>query len=544
MERFFMILFEFSNTIKKIPHNLIVEINESTYVSIFVLCFIVFLFFLLIALHTTSNILKRKKIENELNESKANLQKSLNFLRVVLDTIPNPIFCKNADGVYTDCNIEFEKYLGLKREEILNHTVYEIKQSDYAEIYHKADIQLMNAKGKKTYESKFKYTDGELHDILFKKATIISEKDEIDGLVGIMIDITDFKKNENKINRLLKTRESMLEINQSILGITNIHELFNLILEKAISIIDTAEYGSILILKEDGTLQIEAFKGYDPHKVKDFKIPLENSFHWIKTKGNIYNTVIINDIYNIEGIQIVDVTEKMKNWSINSSISTPIIINKKLYGMINIDSNNKNVFTEEDVQIMEYMKSQIEIALNKHNLYEQTIYLSKYDKLTNLYNRSYFDELFINGFQNIINDNNNFNLAVFDLNKLKYVNDTYGHIVGDEYIKIFAKELSNLKDPSNILARHGGDEFLAVFFNTDEQILTKKFKKMIKDLKNNPINFDGHSIVCSFSYGIANFPNDATSSNELIKIADKRMYEYKKQEKRQTCIAANHHNVN
>lgn len=478
MERFFIMFFKSINTITSSIRDFIIETFRNTSITLVILHYFIFLIFLLLIVFLiVLNISNRKKIINELNETKTNLQKKLNFLRVVFDTIPDPIFRKNADGVYTDCNSEFEKCLGLKREEILNHTVYDLNQGEYGEVYHKADIELMKAKGKQIYESKTKYSDGKLHDILFRRATIVSEEDEVEGLVDTMIDITDLKEKENR------------------------------------------------------TLEIAAFKGYDPLKVKNFKIPLEDSFYWMKTKGNIGSTVIINDTYTLGGANIVDVVEEMNTWEVKSCISTPIIIDEKLYGMINIDNNHIDAFTEEDAQIMQYMKSQVEIALSKHKLYEEIIYLSKYDKLTNLYNRTYFDEMFIKNFEDIINNNIEFNLVVFDLNNLKYVNDNYGHVVGDEYIKIFAKELSKQIDSSDILVRYGGDEFVGVFFNIDEEVLIKKFDKLIKYLNTNPIKFDDNSVIYSFSYGIANFTKDADSYNQLVRIADKRMYQYKKQGK-------------
>ena len=76
------------------------------------------------------------------------------------------------------------------------------------------------------------------------------------------------------------------------------------------------------------------------------------------------------------------------------------------------------------------------------------------------------------------------------------------------------------------MARYGGDEFVGVFFNTSEQNLVKKFEELNNYLKNNPINFDGYNITCSFSYGISKFPDDARSYVKLLKIADKKMYTY------------------
>ena len=59
-------------------------------------------------------------------------------------------------------------------------------------------------------------------------------------------------------------------------------------------------------------------------------------------------------------------------------------------------------------------------------------------------------------------------------------------------------------------------------------ILTNRFEELIEHFKNNPIIFEGNKIICSYSYGIVNFPVDGREFDELIKIADERMYEYKR----------------
>ena len=190
---------------------------------------------------------------------------------------------------------------------------------------------------------------------------------------------------------------------------------------------------------------------------------------------------------------------------------------------------------KEHLELMEYMRNQASIAITKHKLYEETIYLSRYDKLTNVYNRSYFERLF---YDNIYNDNSNkkeFFATVFDLNGLKFVNDNYGHLAGDKLIKTFSRGLSGLAGKSDIIGRFGGDEFVGVFFNIDSQSLINKFEELIEYFKNNPIIFDENKIICSYSYGIVNFPVEGTEFKELIKIADERMYKYKSIVKSNQC---------
>ncbi len=485
--------------------------------------YLILIIFIFIIIFLVANILKLKKTQKKLKESELKLKHNFNYLRTVLDTISTPVFCKDMNGRYTDCNAAFEEYIGLKKDDIINKTVYELNQGSLASIYEKADLELINNKGTQCYETKILAADGNFHDVIFNKKIIISNEEPI-GIVGVIHDITEQKKNENKINRLLKIKEAMIEINQAIIGVKDINELFNLILNKSLSIMKDANHGSVLLLNENNILVKAASVGYDCGQQK-FSIPLEHSFYYLKTKGKINDTVIIEDIDELYPIEYIDFAKE--NFKIKTSISTPIIINNKLFGLLNIDSDKKDIFNQDDIDIMNYMKRKIENAIETLNLYNEKIYLSKYDELTNLYNRRSFEEIFDKILKSALKYNESFLLVVFDLNKLKFANDTYGHLQGDKYIKSFVNKLKGFISESDILARYGGDEFIGVFSNTELNCLIEKFEELNKYFADNPITLEGSKITYSYSYGIASFPDDGVTYTELVKIADERMYNYK-----------------
>ena len=492
-----------------------------------IISYLLLFIFTLIIIFLVVNIEKRKKIDKKLKESELKFEHNFNFLRTLLDTITTPMFCKDVNGKYTECNAAFEEYLGLKRDAIINKTVYEINQGKLAYIYNEADLELMNNKGKQIYETQVIAADGKKHHVIFSKSTILSNNNEPVGIVGVILDITERKKSENKINRLLKLKEAMIEVNQAIIGVKDINELFNLILQKSINNMEGAKYGSVLLLNENNILTIATSIGYDKEKVKKISIPLEHSFYWIKSNGEITNTIIIDDIDELNYDKYVGLIDEKEEWEIKSSISTPIIIKNKLFGMLNIDSNENDTFNEDDIDIMNYMKHQIENAICTHNLYNEITYLYRYDKLTNIYNRRCFEEIFDKILSKAIRYNESFLLIMFDLNGLKFVNDTYGHLQGDEYIISFVNKLKSFIRESDILARYGGDEFIGVFFNTEIESLSEKFEELNRYFLNNPIILEGKEVTYSYSYGIASFPSDAVSYSQLIKIADERMYIYK-----------------
>ncbi len=460
----------------------------------------------------------------EIEIQKKRISDNLNLIETFMDAIPNPIYYMDEHGAYNHCNAAFAEFLGMKEEKLIGKTVYEVYEKEVAGIYDKENKELIEKKGTQVYESKLIHYDETYHDVIFSKSVVVNEEGNVKGLVGVAIDITEQKKDREKIDKLLKLKESMLKIGYSINEISNINELLQFILDEVINCIDERSCGSILLLDKDKNLKIAVAKGYDSEKVKIFAVRLDEHFTWFNNGRNIDKTVIFNDIDKMKDINMLNTTEGIK---IKSAISSPIIVDGKLYGFLNIDSRYNNIFNEGDLELMEYMRNQISIAITKHKLYEETVYLSRYDKLTNVYNRSYFEQLFCTDIYNDNADKKEFFAAVFDLNGLKFINDNYGHLAGDELIKTFSKGISSLAGDSDIIGRFGGDEFVGVFFNVDSQSLINKFDRLIEHFKNNSIIFEENKIVCSYSYGIANFPKEGKQFKQLIKIADERMYKYK-----------------
>lgn len=111
----------------------------------------------------------------------------------IIDAMPNPVFFKNAEGRYEECNRAFEEYLGIPREKILGATVYDISPSELSDTYHRKDLELMESKGRQVYESKVKHADGSLRDVVFHKSVLTDEGGSVRGLVGVILDITDRK---------------------------------------------------------------------------------------------------------------------------------------------------------------------------------------------------------------------------------------------------------------------------------------------------------------------------------------------------------------
>ncbi len=127
------------------------------------------------------------------------------LLQAVINAVPAPIFYKDIDGRYLGCNKAFEEYIGLTRQKLVGRTVFELFSPELARVYAEADQVLLDNNGEQIYEAQVKYADGSLRDVMFHKATFNALTENLSGLVGVILDITERKKVELKYRRLAHT---------------------------------------------------------------------------------------------------------------------------------------------------------------------------------------------------------------------------------------------------------------------------------------------------------------------------------------------------
>jgi diguanylate cyclase (GGDEF)-like protein/PAS domain S-box-containing protein len=115
------------------------------------------------------------------------------FLDTLIETIPNPIFYKDAEGRYQGCNHAFLELIGMERGSLIGRTVDEIWPPDLARAYREADGQILAQGGHQRYEAQVESGNGERRDVLFDKAVLTSKEGEPLGLIGTLTDITERK---------------------------------------------------------------------------------------------------------------------------------------------------------------------------------------------------------------------------------------------------------------------------------------------------------------------------------------------------------------
>jgi diguanylate cyclase (GGDEF)-like protein len=157
-----------------------------------------------------------------------------------------------------------------------------------------------------------------------------------------------------------------------------------------------------------------------------------------------------------------------------------------------------------------------------------------HDGLTGLYNRRGFMEFASNALKAAQAGNERACLFFADLDGLKGVNDRHGHAAGDRFIAEAARVLRSSSGAGDVLARLGGDEFVVLAPGCgDPSDLTERVERRVAEANDEP----GRSYELSFSIGVAAFdPADPSPLEELIKLADARMYEAKVQRRRNRSL--------
>lgn len=167
--------------------------------------------------------------------------------------------------------------------------------------------------------------------------------------------------------------------------------------------------------------------------------------------------------------------------------------------------------------------------IKKKNLrYSKLEYLANNDSLTNIPNRLFFSKSVSEKIKTT-NIEEKFAIAFIDLDGFKEINDTYGHIVGDNFLKKIAEKIKNTLREEDIVARYGGDEFILMLSPIKNEFSAEKIIRNIMKIFEEPLmELETKSLKASMSIGVSIFPEHGKTIEELIKKADFSMYVSKK----------------
>ena len=221
---------------------------------------------------------------------------------------------------------------------------------------------------------------------------------------------------------------------------------------------------------------------------------------------------------------------------IRSAVRVPIWINGEITGVFILNSQNPQQYTKKDLPVLETICEHLALSLERYFLFDQISTLSVTDDLTGCGNRRMLRQELEREVRRAERYERTLGVLMLDIDHFKRVNDTYGHLAGDEILVGLAEQIKNNVRDIDTVIRYGGEEFLVILPETDLDgtvAVAEKIRNIVEEAE-----YVTKDIVLqiTISIGVAVYPLHASDNEELIRCADEALYRAKAAGRNRTYI--------
>ena len=203
----------------------------------------------------------------------------------------------------------------------------------------------------------------------------------------------------------------------------------------------------------------------------------------------------------------------------------PLIAKGKAIGSLIVASRNPGAYNLRHITLLEQLASQVAMHIENSRLYAEVEEQARIDELTGLLNRRSLDEAIASEISRHSRYGGVFSLIILDIDSLKNVNDSYGHLAGDELLKRIGSAMKTTLRSADQAFRYGGDEFAIVLPNTPIDAANQVAGRIRKQIAT---KMQASDISVTASLGLASWPADGLNTTDLIAAADAALYQAKR----------------
>jgi diguanylate cyclase (GGDEF)-like protein len=233
--------------------------------------------------------------------------------------------------------------------------------------------------------------------------------------------------------------------------------------------------------------------------------------------------------------QVVDDVRHDPRWvstgdDTRSALLIPLLSSRRPMGVLGLLSRSVGAFGDRDLTLMQAVAAQLAAAIEVAGLHERLKVAASTDGLTGIHNYRYFWDRLEEEVARAERREALLSIAYFDIDGLKTVNDSHGHLAGDAVLRTLGQVIGGHVRQEDVPARYGGDEFAIVMPDTPKDEAERAVQRLMELIDRTQVDLGtGVSIpMPSRSWGVATYPTDARTAKDLVAQADTRAYAAKR----------------
>ena len=230
-----------------------------------------------------------------------------------------------------------------------------------------------------------------------------------------------------------------------------------------------------------------------------------------------------------------DQSKRIPGDAARTYLGIPLILGDKILGVFSIQSNKKDAYSNEQIRLMETMATQASIAIDNARMFARMEELAVTDSLTNVFNRRHTFQLAEKEIARALRYEKDLSLILFDIDKFKNVNDTFGHLSGDKVLREITDIGKSILRSVDIFGRFGGEEFIVFLPETkisDAVLVAERIRSAVANLR---VKNEKGEIQVTLSLGLTHLTKKRDSLPELLETVDQALYKAKREGR--NCVA-------
>ncbi len=350
---------------------------------------------------------------------------------------------------------------------------------------------------------------------------LAGESERIKGWVAVLYDITPVKEAEAKAIEAQLVAETLQRTGVTLSQTLDPKEMSGLVLELLEQVVPF-DIGAFLSV-QGGEMRLDGLRGLpEARDLIGRSFPLAGCR--LCNSAVLRKRPLIGTITGPDDILL----PLPPQTAVRSYLGIPLVFQDRIQGLIALYALRPHGFTERDAQAAEPFANQVAVSLENSRLFEELNKLAVFDSLTGLLNRRAFNEAAHKEFERARRYRRPLSLILFDIDHFKGVNDSHGHLVGDQVLRVLADTVGRTTRATDIVCRWGGEEFLILMPEQGRDQALATAERLRQDVSNMIVVTAAGSLSLTISLGVASLKRqEGESLDALIGRADAAMYEAK-----------------